>query len=611
MRSLRPEPPPMHRLSWLRRTICVAAAVLFAEPAASQVAQPTPEPAQEQVTAQPAGSTLPSALTGKIIRNINVNVREIFDEDQLGSFYRAVNAIKIQTREELVRRELLFKQGDTYDDFLVKESERNLRNQRFLRNIKIKPVAQGQFVDIDVSVQDTWTLIPQVNYSTGTGKNRKSIGLAESNLLGYGKRFEFLYDEDESRESVDLVWDDPRVWGTYNRLIAAYFNRTDGDRYYFQAGRPFRSLVEKSAWMVKLDTSDSIGRLFEDSDESQIFRQDRSDIEIAYTIAKGEPEKERHRFSFGYGYLDEEFTQADSDDFEDLDLDPLEVEAPERITDDRRYTGPVLTFEHIEPEFISMNYIDRFDRVEDYNLGFDYSTNAFIAPDFLGADENRLLLSGVASRGRRLSRDSFWRGEAGFGTRIEEHGLDNTILSAEFKYFNALTPISIGNFHIGRHTLAAAASVDYAIDLDENKQFTLGGDNGVRGYKARTFTGDKRLVLNLEDRMHFVDDIFKLMSFGAAVFVDAGASTYDSFGRMLTDEMYADVGAGLRFAFPRSSGGRVFRIDVALPLRDGADGSSAFEPRIIFAGGQLFGARNRSETNASVQSTIAAGLGDN
>jgi hypothetical protein len=39
----------------------------------------------------------------------------------------------------------------------------------------------------------------------------------------------------------------------------------------------------------------------------------------------------------------------------------------------------------------------------------------------------------------------------------------------------------------------------------------------------------------------------------------------------------------------------VVRIDVAVPLRDGPDGSKAGEPRIIFAAGQLFNARLRSE----------------
>jgi hypothetical protein len=51
----------------------------------------------------------------------------------------------------------------------------------------------------------------------------------------------------------------------------------------------------------------------------------------------------------------------------------------------------------------------------------------------------------------------------------------------------------------------------------------------------------------------------------------------------------------LRFCFPRASGGGVVRMDIALPLRDGPDGSQAWDPRVVFAAGQLFGARLRSE----------------
>ncbi|HQH28496.1 MAG TPA: hypothetical protein PLP17_13955, partial [Oligoflexia bacterium] len=58
----------------------------------------------------------------------------------------------------------------------------------------------------------------------------------------------------------------------------------------------------------------------------------------------------------------------------------------------------------------------------------------------------------------------------------------------------------------------------------------------------------------------------------------------------------------------RSSGGAVIRIDVAFPLRNGPDGSSEFEPRLLISTGQYFSARLRSEALSSQAARVSAGF---
>ena len=77
---------------------------------------------------------------------------------------------------------------------------------------------------------------------------------------------------------------------------------------------------------------------------------------------------------------------------------------------------------------------------------------------------------------------------------------------------------------------------------------------------------------------------------------------------MLQNKMYGDVGVGLRIAFPRSSGGRVLRVDLAYPFRDGPDGSGALEARLVFIGGQPFGARLRSESLGAENANVGVGF---
>ncbi len=545
----------------------------------------------------------------KTVRNVFVTVGEIFEDTQ-DAFYQTVNKLKINTRKEVVLREVKLKPGDEYSEFAVRESERALRNLRYLRYVKITPKFDGDQVDLYVRVEDAWSIIPLISYTSGGGKQKQSIGLSESNLVGFGKRIEGLYEEEDGRETVEAVVEDPRIWGTDMSLLAAYFDRNDGERVLFSFSSPFRTLLDQHAWSFTTDTSDTIGRLYKNGDERYIFRQNLANFNLRYTFSRGNPDTNRRRFSIGYDYEDSDFSQATEDDYDDIDLDPDSVSKdPALLADDRRYSGPVFTYQSIIPDYISMNYIDRFERVEDYNLGDEYSLNLMLAPEDLGSRGNSALFSANRSRGMRIGGRSFLRGEVGLATRTDtaDDQLENTLARAEIKYFNVLGPRFLGKQFLGKHTLAASVTFEFTDKLDKDRELLLGSDNGLRGYDARTFTGDQRFVLNLEDRIHIADDLFQLFSFGAAGFIDAGGVSEHVSG-IFENDFYSDIGVGMRFAFPRFSGSRVLRVDVAFPMRADPDGKGRFEPRFIFSGGQVFGARLRSESLGPEKASVDIGF---
>jgi hemolysin activation/secretion protein len=212
--------------------------------------------------------------------------------------------------------------------------------------------------------------------------------------------------------------------------------------------------------------------------------------------------------------------------------------------------------------------------------------------------------------GWKLSNSSFVRGEVGGASRYnyDESKLENSLLRTEVKAYSVLGDLFVGERFLGRHTFASQFFVDFGENLDKDRQLLLGADNSLRGYEINSFEGDKRIVLNLEERSHIADDIFQLVSLGTAVFVDLGGASRDTLAEIATDELYGDVGAGLRFCFPRASGGGIVRIDVAFPMRDGPDGSDAWAPRVVFAAGQLFGARLRSEALGAENASLGIGF---
>lgn len=585
----------------IRTVIFFAGILLFSLPA---FAHPNLDKAYEK-----QGIADIKALEGRPIRNIIIEVKDVFEKTAKNRFYETVNSLKTNTKEYIVRQELLFKEGDTFDAFLLKESERNLRSQRFLRNVTLTPKENADGVDVIVSVQDTWTFIPSLSYSSGDGSGNKSIGLSESNILGYGKRAEFLAADEQDRRVMEAVYEDPRVWGSSLRFLGAQFMREDGNRTVLLLSDPFRTLVDKTSWQVDADFSDTVGKLWANGDERYIYAQENVDLGAKYTWSFGEASKALRRYSLGYDYKDNQFTEASAKDFKDVDVDPNSVSHdPALLAKDRRYTGPTLGYEALKPRFIKMAYIDRFDREEDYDIGDNFGAFLTLAPEAFSSTDDALLLNLNRSAGKKFSSSSFIRGEFGFSSRFIDDHMENSLFRAESRYYNVLGSLSIKELFLGRHTLAAGYTLDYGRGLDGDREFLLGADKGLRGYDANTFTGDKRLLINIEDRVHLKEDIYKMVSLGAAAFVDIGGTTSGPFANLLGEDLYGDAGVGLRFAFPRSSGGKILRVDIAVPFRDGADGTDGYEFRIIFAGGQVFSSKLRSETVGIDKANVEVGM---
>ena len=213
----------------------------------------------------------------------------------------------------------------------------------------------------------------------------------------------------------------------------------------------------------------------------------------------------------------------------------------------------------------------------------------------MGSIDDSILFSTTLSEGLRFGVDSFARGEIAFSSRLNEDGFVNSLLHLEAKYYKRYGSVFFKSLYLGNHTFASSFFLDYGDRLDQDRELLIGGDNAIRGYEARTFTGDKRVAVNFEDRVHLAENVLRIVNIGAAFFFEVGGSTDENIGELFADSLYSDIGVGLRISFPRSSGARVLRFDLALPLRAGLDDTEVFEPRFLISAGQLFGADLRSE----------------
>ncbi len=129
------------------------------------------------------------------------------------------------------------------------------------------------------------------------------------------------------------------------------------------------------------------------------------------------------------------------------------------------------------------------------------------------------------------------------------------------------TEVDLRHYYLGlpRQTLVFHAAQAWGHNLDGERQFLLGGESGLRGYDNRRFDGNKRLLINIEDRAYIVYDWLHLVSIAFAGFADTGFAWRAGAGEDLGD-LVGDIGIGFRFDVTRGSGGTVMRLDYAYPV---------------------------------------------
>jgi len=165
-----------------------------------------------------------------IIAAIRIDRDDVFDldnPDERHLPYIWANRLHIETREQIIRRELLFDVGDRADPDVLYESERKLRALAFLHDnsrIETMPRNDGR-VDVVVHTRDIWTTKPVASINRSGNDTTGRFSFVEENLLGFGKRLGVSLKKELDRKSGGIEYSDPRLLGSRWTLGAFYFER--------------------------------------------------------------------------------------------------------------------------------------------------------------------------------------------------------------------------------------------------------------------------------------------------------------------------------------------------------------------------------------------------
>jgi outer membrane protein assembly factor BamA len=507
----------------------------------------TPPPPPPRPPGLPSDAELESS--GARIGEIHLISLQLFDvahDDENTTVSRLANKLHIQTREATIRDQLLFKSGDHYRLNLLQESERILRDTRYLRDARIRPVAYHDgLVDLEVTTQDVWTLNPGISFGRKGGKNTGGVELEELNLLGMGTEVGITFTKGVDRDSKLVKYRDRQLASSWWSLETIYSDNSDGRTASFALDHPFYALDTRWAAGVGVLDDERVDSRYDLGEIIDQFKTSEKFTTVYWGHSDGLVGSWAKRYSVGLTY-------------EDHDFDPVTGEhATQLLPEDRRLVYPWVAAEWVEDAFYTVRNRDQIEKTEDYSLGWRARAQLGFASESFGSDRDAVMIQAWLSKGNALSERQSLIVSADTSTRLESGEIRGGKLGAAARYYFRQTP---------RRLFFMDLSAEAGKNLDADQQILLGGDSGLRGYPLRYQAGEGRWLFTAEQRYFTNWFPFQLFNVGAAVFYDMGATWgRDPLGTP-SQGLLRDIGVGLRLGNSRSALGNVLHIDIAFPL---------------------------------------------
>ena len=528
----------MHRTPELALVLCLVCAPGFARQGAQEGAEDEARP--------------------PIIDSIELVVADVFEDDGMTPAlwaYRMANDLHFKTRERVIRRELLFAEGDPLDDEALAQTERNLRALPFLRSVLVETIpVDGNRVRIRVTTSDSWTTNPELRLAKVGNEWVWAVGAHERNLFGYGKQLRVLHDSGLDRDQTFVSYGDPRFLGSRIATGVLLSNASDGHRVQLSAQRPFFAIDTAYSFRFVFEDFDRLDPLFKDGERVEDLRHLRRRREVEVARAVRRRATSAVRLHLGYINSDDDIAEG---------------------RDRRRFGIVRVGVSTVGHDFLKLTHVNRFERPEDINLGNQASAFFGVSSPALGGEDQVSYFYFVgARRGFRLNQNGFLLSTASWQARNRNESLENNF---------ALVQLNLVQKLALKKLILAKAILRYGSNLDPEVQIRLGAESGLRGYPVRQFVGDRSFLVSAEGRWFLADDIGRLVSVGVAAFVDSGFA-WPRGQPMTLGDMRSNVGVSLLLGSNRISGSRPgVRFDFAYALQP-IDGLS---PWLVSAGSRI------------------------
>ncbi|HCQ04449.1 MAG TPA: hypothetical protein DIT99_28945 [Candidatus Latescibacteria bacterium] len=443
-----------------------------------------------------------------------------------------------RTREAIIRRELLFSEGEPLDSMLVVESARNLRRFFFLGQVDIQVQKKDRFADVVVSVLDLYARALSPTLSGKSGELSYGLVGMDFNFLGLGQVVQLTFDHDAiTGNRVAALYHLPRLAGTRRTLTTNIGVGAEGHDVRLTVSQPFFSLATTWSYGVSFFSQEEVVRLYSNQIISARYA-DRIDGGAAWiTRSFGDQIKVRPGIR--------------------LDLSDRQFATQQGFTyapNNRRRVLPSVGLTIWKPHFERVRYIQFLGRLEDLPIGSFVSTRVGISHQSLGSDRDFGVFSLHLAPRFKLYANGYTFISLFLSGRRQTGSYRNVFGQAELVTYAQVRRL---------HTLAFRIRWDAIGRTEDISQLLLGVIRGLRGYVPRRFDGTRRFLLNVEARPTFYRH--PAFALGGAFFMDSGTVWTPGVN---DPGLNTSVGLGGRLGFTRVYNNPILRADLAYAIQD-------------------------------------------
>ncbi|HSD13183.1 MAG TPA: hypothetical protein VLB74_00900 [Flavobacterium sp.] len=472
---------------------------------------------------------------GKIIRKISINTLDPFGFDIDGSernpkmwAERQGNLIHLKTKHWTVRNQILFKKNDRLDSLLLKESVRLIQQQRYIRKVAIRPIPLANSkdsVDIEITVLDSWSLIPSGSLSS----THSTLEITERNFFGLGHEFQNIFKQrfSDNKNAYEMRYTIPNFKNTFIRTTILYDKEYNND-YIKSIGfnRPFFSPYTRWAGGIAFeerfyrDSIKAINRIPIYTD----FKSESEDLWSGYAMRIFKKTRQEKHIT----------NLVTTARFRNLKY----IESPDKVYDSISYFSNsrlyLASLGVTSRQYIADKFLFNYGIPEYVQIGKTYSITGGIE------DKNniqRVYFGGRYSVGGYYSF-GFFSASFELGSFFNDGNTEQTTFNAEINYFTRL--YEWGNwkfrqfikprFTIGNNRLATDADL-----------LNLGGNSGIEGFNLSA-KGSKKMLITFQTQSYVPGQWygFRLSPFYNMEFGMLSSSTET----LLQNKLYSKFGIG-------------------------------------------------------------------
>jgi len=445
------------------------------------------------------------SYSGKKIRNINLKRLDVFGTNidnpvpvDHTKVENILNRTHVNTNERIIRKNLLFSEGDIISPLVLSDNERILRQLPYIVDARIivVPVSDEE-ADILVITKDVYSLGASYSYQ---GLKSGAVSVFEKNIFGIGHELGFEIP-------FDSKYQDSPGFGIHysvNNLLKSfinintYFLKGLGEKTYgFSLNRKLVSSSTKYAYGISVQQMYKTEDLNNTLTTPQPLKYNMQDYFLSRSFLIN-PESVT-RIIIGARFTNNNIFERP-------------VTPPEyypHLDSYKRYLGS-LAFS--KQKYYKTNLIYGYGRTEDIPYGMLLRVTA-------GREDNefkeRTYLGTEVAFGKSSKKLGYFYSSAGLGSYFKQSKTEQGILSLKMNYFSNLVTL-------GRNMIRNFVYVDYTRGFDRYaKEFiTFQTENGFSGFRNDSVRGNQRFSLSIESVLFSPLNVygFRFAFFGFADF---------------------------------------------------------------------------------------------